>query len=86
MTFVDFDICHRTASLRKLYSVTLTYFLKVNNFKCQHLRNGKSLRKHMRESLVDFHTCHLIASLRLLYSMTLTYFLKVIKIKILIYL
>ena len=28
MTFFDFDICHRTASLRKLYFVTLTYFSK----------------------------------------------------------
>ena len=27
--FVDFDICHQMASLRKFYSVTLTYFLKV---------------------------------------------------------
>ena len=25
-TFVDFDICHQEASLRKLYFVTLTYF------------------------------------------------------------
>ena len=35
MTFVDFDICHRKASLRKLYSVTLTltYFFKVKKNK-----------------------------------------------------
>ena len=29
MTFVDFVICHRRSSLRTLYSLTLTYFLKV---------------------------------------------------------
>ena len=32
MTFVDFDIGHRMASLRKFYSVTLTYFSKVKNW------------------------------------------------------
>ena len=31
MTFVDFKICHRMALLRKLYSVTFTYFLKVKD-------------------------------------------------------
>ena len=31
MTFVDFNIRHRSTSLRKLYFVTLTYFLKVKN-------------------------------------------------------
>ena len=29
MTFVDYIICHETVSLRKLYYVTLIYFLKV---------------------------------------------------------
>ena len=33
IAFVDFDICHGTASLRKLYFVTLTYFLKVKYVK-----------------------------------------------------
>ena len=28
-SFVDFDICHRMVSSRKLYFVTLTYFYKV---------------------------------------------------------
>ena len=31
MTFVDFDICNRMVSLRKLYSVTLTYFFNVKD-------------------------------------------------------
>ena len=33
---VDFDICHRIAksSLRKLYYMILTYFLKNKNCKC----------------------------------------------------
>ena len=29
MTFVHFDICRRMVSLRKLYSVTLIYFLEA---------------------------------------------------------
>ena len=29
--FADFDICHRMKSLQKLYSVTLTYFSKIND-------------------------------------------------------
>ena len=29
MIFVDFNICHRIASLLKFYSETLTYFLEV---------------------------------------------------------
>ena len=32
MTFVYFDIWNRNASLRKLYTVTLTYFSKVKNW------------------------------------------------------
>ena len=32
-SFGDFDICHRIASLRKLYFVNLTYFLKINKLK-----------------------------------------------------
>ena len=32
-TFVGLDICHRMTSLQKLYSVTLTYVLKINHLK-----------------------------------------------------
>ena len=31
-TFIDVDICHRMASFRKFYFVTLTYYLKVEKF------------------------------------------------------
>ena len=31
MTFVDFDICHQMASLRKLYTVTLIYVSDVKD-------------------------------------------------------
>ena len=41
MTFVDFNICYRMASLRMLYYLTLTYFFKVN-FKCEYLENDES--------------------------------------------
>ena len=30
--FAEFDICYRMASLRKFYSMTLIYVLKVNIF------------------------------------------------------
>ena len=33
MAFVNLNIRHRSALLRKLYAVTLTYYLIVNNFK-----------------------------------------------------
>ena len=46
-TFVDFDICHRMAQLRKLYSVTLPYYFKVNNLKRQYLGKGDSERKNV---------------------------------------
>ena len=41
-TFIGVDICQRTASLRMLYSVTLTYIFKVNIFKRQYLVNDES--------------------------------------------
>ena len=31
-SLIDFDICHLMSSLRKLYSVTLTYFSKVKDW------------------------------------------------------
>ena len=37
LTFVDFDICYQMASLQKLYSMTLTYFLKVKILKFYYL-------------------------------------------------
>ena len=33
MTFADFYICHRMASLRKLYSLTLTYIFDIKYLK-----------------------------------------------------
>ena len=41
-TFIDFDICHRMASMRKLSSVTLTYFPKVNKLKRQYLKKVRA--------------------------------------------
>ena len=39
-TFIDLDICYRMVSLWKLYTMTVTYFLKVQNLK-QYLWNGE---------------------------------------------
>ena len=33
-TVIDFDICHRMATLRILYSTTLTYIFNIKHFKC----------------------------------------------------
>ena len=49
MTFVDFDICHEMASLRKFYAVTLTYFSNVNNvLKIHHLNLLAHSKDHGR--------------------------------------
>ena len=53
MTFVDFNICHRMASLRMLYSLTFTYFSN-SNFKCQYLEDGESQRKIARGNIYRF--------------------------------
>ena len=58
-SFVDFDICHRMASLRKLYFVTLTYFLKVKNKK--NFKTSEMVRastKMCEILFIDFDICH----------------------------
>ena len=40
ITFVNFSICYRMASMWMLYSLTLTYFSR-SNFNCQYLKNGE---------------------------------------------
>ena len=72
LTFVSINICHRIASLPKLYSVTLTYLLKVKGLKRKYHWNGTTIM-----SLVGFNICHRLVALQKLYSLTLTYFLKV---------
>ena len=51
---MDFDICNLPANLPVLYSVTLTYFLKVKYLKCQYLENGESYRKTTRDDICRF--------------------------------
>ena len=81
--FVDFDICHQTVQLRKLHSVTLTYFLKVNIFKFYISETVRAVKKNVWETCVDFDICHEMVWFRKLYSMTLTYLLKVNSFKFL---
>ena len=38
---IDFEVCNLAATLPVLYSVTLTYFMKVKYFKYQYLEHGK---------------------------------------------
>ena len=68
-TVVDFGICHRTVSLRKLYYVTLTYFVNVKNKKviCEIVRASA---KKVWESLIHFDIFHRMLSLLKLYSVT----------------
>ena len=51
MTIVDFVIHYRSTSLQILYSMTLTYFLKINekkNYICETVRaNAKICEKHL---------------------------------------
>ena len=49
-TLINCDICHRTTSLRKLYFVTLTYFLKFlpTNFSKNDIRGESSKVKLLK--------------------------------------
>ena len=76
MTFVDFNICHVMASLRMLYSLTLTYFSR-SNFNYQYLEYGESQRKTARGDIYRFQHLSSNTSLRMLYSLTLTQSFKV---------
>ena len=49
-TFKNLDICQRTIPLRKLHLMTLTYFYKVNNLKCQYFWNSESWRNTWNDS------------------------------------
>ena len=55
MTFVDFDICRRRASLRKLYSVHMTYIFD----ECEHCENVYNMEN---ENNVGLSCCLLVAS------------------------
>ena len=78
MTYVDFDICHRMASLRKLYFVTLTYLLKVNIFEMSiSLKQLELAQKMLQTTFVDFYICHGWTTLRKLYSADLNILFKV---------
>ena len=51
VTFIDFNICHRIASLRMMY---LTWFVMVKHFKYQYLENGESQRKCGQHNICRF--------------------------------
>ena len=55
--FVDFDICHQMASLRKLYSVTLTYFLKVTTCNVNILQKVRACADKYTTPFIDFDIC-----------------------------
>ena len=85
-TFVDFDICHRMASLRRLYSVTLTYFFKVIFlFKNVNISDKVRACAKMNQMIfIDFDICQQITPLPKLYSLSFTYFFQGHKFKMLI--
>ena len=74
-TFIDFNICHRLASLRMLYSLTLTLFFNVEYFKCKYLENGESSRKSTKHDICRFQ--YLPSNGIIANSLILTYFFKV---------
>ena len=69
-TFIDVDIFHRIASLRTLYSVTLTEIFKVNIF--VNLKISEKIRASIKKGVLTFIEvdifdtgCHHFASVKL---------------------
>ena len=54
MPFVDVDICHRIATSRKLYSVTLTYFLKIKKYEMLISESVRASTQMHEMTYVDF--------------------------------
>ena len=74
--FIDCDICHRMAPLRRFYSVTLTC---VHRQLIQMLISRKRwplVQKKSKTTSIDFYFCHWIERLRISYSVILTYILR----------
>ena len=76
MRFVDFDICHRMASLQKLYSVTLTYIfdlkcLKYMNFVNFCMLRASKIMKKFRNTYSNI--CDRTLQVSFFPSMTLTF-------------
>ena len=72
MTLIDFDIWQRMASIRKLFSVTLSCFFF--NFKCKYIGNSVSWRRNALIRLFQILKVAIEWHLRKLYFMSLTYF------------
>ena len=54
MTFADFDIYHRMTTLRKVHSITLTYFFNVKKFETLgSLKQWASAKMH-GTTFIDF--------------------------------
>ena len=68
MTYVDFYNYLRMLSMQKLFSVTMTYLLKVNFKILLYLKWYVCTKMCFR----DFDVLHRIVSMRKLYSVTLT--------------
>ena len=75
-SFVDFDICHRAVLLRKLYSVTLTYFLKVKN-KVNISETVWANAEMRNTTFTDMDICQRMIPFRKLRQMTLIYLFKI---------
>ena len=50
-TLSDFDICHRMAPLRMLYSVTLIFIFKVIEFEMSIIRKRRKLAQRIRNDI-----------------------------------
>ena len=74
ISFLDFDICHRMASLRKWDVMTVTnFFALALTVSLKRLE----LAQKCKDDFCNFDIRHQGTTLRKLFSVTLNYFLKV---------
>ena len=53
---IDFDICHRTATLRMMCAITLTFIFKIKTFSCSGLATKIAQRqRNLRQICLDLH-------------------------------
>ena len=59
-SFLDLEIWNRLVPLRKLYSITLTYILKVKHFKFYEMvrASAKMCKRYLYILTFDIEWCH----------------------------
>ena len=73
----DFGIFHQMVPLRKFYSVTLSYYLKVDNLIFYISETARVSEKMHRMTFIDLDICQRMIPLRNLHLMTMAYFFRI---------